>query len=390
MPRNPHDQFAKQFLEELLTPFGQVELSREILGESRWIDLWFQPHPQGLTLSTIDLGLLGTITQFPCLLEPYRNPPDFDEVRSCLSKHYAVMAEQKRQDLQTQEADLPHLWILAPTFSERSRRYCGAVADRTLPPGCYALAPLLHTHIIVIHQLPKNPQTLWLRLLGKGRCQQEAIEEVIALPHPDPHRDLALELLVNWKIALEIFPQPSEEEETFMALSQAYREWELKTMLIGEQRGIQIGEQRGIQIGEQRGLQIGEQRGIQIAEQQQRRMVLELLGMELELKFGDRGLGVMPYLEAVSNLEDLYELIKAIKLRPHWEQVQQWWLDRLPEMMAEPDGKTKPDLEQILGEWLGVALKLKFPDREGAEIDRLRDELKTLNWQDMQQRLGKL
>ena len=156
------------------------------------------------------------------------------------------------------------------------------------------------------------------------------------------------------------------------------------------QRGIQIGEQRGIQIGEQRGIQIGEQRGIQIGEQQQRRMVLELLGMELELKFGDRGLGVMPYLEAVSNLEDLYELIKTIKLQTHWEQVQQWWLDRLPERMAEGDGKTKPNLEQILGEWLGVALKLKFPDREGAEIDRLRDELKTLNWQDVRQRLGKL
>jgi hypothetical protein len=373
MPRNPHDQFAKQFLEELLAPFGQVELSREILGESRWIDLWFQPHPQGLTLSTIDLGLLGTITQFPCLLEPYRNPPDFDEVRSCLSKHYAVMADQKRQDLPTQEADLPHLWILAPTFSERSRRYCGAVADRTLPPGCYALAPLLHTHIIVLHQLPKNPHTLWLRLLGKGRCQQEAIEEVIALPHPDPHRDLALELLVNWKIALEIFPQPSEEEETFMALSQAYREWELKTMFIGEQRGIQIGEQRGIQI----------------AEQQQRRMILELLEMELELKFGDRGLGLMSYLEAVSSLEDLYELVKAMKRLNDWDQVQQWWFDRLPRMMAEPDGKTKSDLEQILGEWLGVALKLKFPDREGAEIDRFRDELKTLHWQQVRQRLGK-
>ena len=48
-----------------------------------------------------------------------------------------------------------------------------------------------------------------------------------------------------------------------MALSQAYQEWELKTIQIGEQRGIQIGKQ------------------------QQRRMVLELLEMELELKFGD-------------------------------------------------------------------------------------------------------
>ena len=34
MTRQPHDQFAKQYLEELLSPFGKVEVSRErILGK---------------------------------------------------------------------------------------------------------------------------------------------------------------------------------------------------------------------------------------------------------------------------------------------------------------------------------------------------------------------
>ena len=365
MPRNPHDQFAKQFLEELLTPFGQVELSREILGESRWIDLWFQPNPQEPDRSSVDLGLLGTMIQSPCLLEPYRNAPDFDDIRSCLSKHYAVMAEQKRQDPQVEEAKLPCLWILVPTFSERSRHYCGAVADSTLPTGCYTLAPLLRTYIVVIHQLPENSETLWLRLLGKGRCQQKAIEEVIGLPNPDPRRDLALELLVNWKIALEIVPHPPEEEETFMALSQAYQEWELKTIQIGEQRGIQIGEQRGIQIGEQ----------------QQRRMVLELLEMELELKFGDQGLRLMPYLAAVGSLEDLYELVKAIKRMANWDQLQEWWFDRFRLRQTEGDG-AKFELQQ----WLKVALKLRFPEKNDPEIDRLQEEWRALDWEEVRQR----
>ena len=35
MTRTPFDQFAKQYLEELLTPYGQVEVSREIPGEAR-------------------------------------------------------------------------------------------------------------------------------------------------------------------------------------------------------------------------------------------------------------------------------------------------------------------------------------------------------------------
>jgi murein endopeptidase len=35
--------------------------------------------------------------------------------------------------------------------------------------------------VVAIHQLPVNTETLWLRLLGNARVQQQAIEEVQAL-----------------------------------------------------------------------------------------------------------------------------------------------------------------------------------------------------------------
>ncbi|WP_414562257.1 MULTISPECIES: hypothetical protein [unclassified Anabaena] len=31
MTRKPHDQFAKQFLEELLSPLGKVEANKEVI-----------------------------------------------------------------------------------------------------------------------------------------------------------------------------------------------------------------------------------------------------------------------------------------------------------------------------------------------------------------------
>lgn len=362
MSRNPHDQFAKQFLEELLAPFGRVELSREILGEARWVDLWFQPEPQQTpNRPSIDLGLLGTLTQAPCLLELYRNPPDFEAVRSCVSKRLAVVADRFRQVPAPIEAELPQLWLLVPTLSPSALAHCGAIPARNLPQGCYSLPPIFGTHFVVIHKLPKTPDTLWLRLLGKGRCQREAVREILALPSPNPRRDLALELLVNWKIALDtIAPTPSEEEETLMALHQAYLEWEQKTRRLGELEG------------EQRGIQIGEQRGIQIGEQQQRHMVLELAGLELELKFGEPGRGLAQALEAVEGLADLYELAKALKRLTTWAEVRSWWGDRLPVMMATGDR-----LEQ----WLGVALRLQLPAAEEAEIDRLQQDLKALPWE---------
>jgi hypothetical protein len=46
MTRFIHDQFAKQYLTELLTPYGQVETSKDITAEVRQIDLLFIPDPQ--------------------------------------------------------------------------------------------------------------------------------------------------------------------------------------------------------------------------------------------------------------------------------------------------------------------------------------------------------
>ena len=41
MTRTPHDQFAKQYLEELLTLLGKVETSRDVASEVREIDVYF-------------------------------------------------------------------------------------------------------------------------------------------------------------------------------------------------------------------------------------------------------------------------------------------------------------------------------------------------------------
>jgi predicted nucleic acid-binding Zn ribbon protein len=69
MTRKPHDQFAKQYLEELLAPLGSVETSREISPEIRQVDVWFVPTPSPATAAE-NLGLLGRMATTACLLEP--------------------------------------------------------------------------------------------------------------------------------------------------------------------------------------------------------------------------------------------------------------------------------------------------------------------------------
>ncbi len=243
MAKNPFDQFSKQLLEEVLAPYGTVEISLEVAGESQFVDVFFEPSTnQAITPQA--LGLLGRIAQTPCLLEPFRNQPSAFEIRSCLQKLYHVhgtyLRKAKREKESIAEGDLPLLWIFASSASDALLNGFGAFSSEDWGSGVYFLPPSSQAAIVAINQLPRNEETLFLRLLGKGQTQKQAVDEVIAIDAREPKRAVILRLLSNWKISIEITGQVEAEEELMMALTQAYLEWEQQT----EQRGEQTGEIR--------------------------------------------------------------------------------------------------------------------------------------------------
>ncbi|MDB9515370.1 hypothetical protein PN466_00120 [Roseofilum reptotaenium CS-1145] len=250
MTRQPHDQFAKQYLKELLEPLGEVEISREIPGETLAIDLIFEPSPKPPS-NPPALGLLSQLASTPCLLEPYRNCPSNPEIRNCILKLFHVHAELQRQAKREQrtldEEQLPRLWILTPTVSDRVLE--GLVARPDLKKWCagvYLLGETLKTGIIAINQLPETPETLWLRMLGKGGTQKRAIEQVVELPKEDPQRRNILQLVGIWRINVASkIELDTEERELIMELSPAYLKWREDTIQEGIQQGLEQGIERG-------------------------------------------------------------------------------------------------------------------------------------------------
>jgi hypothetical protein len=217
-----------------------VEISQEVPGEPRSVDVRFTPSTQP-DIDPSTLGLLGKLAATPCLLEPFRNPPSDSEVKNCLLKLLLVHADLHRQANRERQplADnaLPHLWVLAPSASEAFLEGLKAQPDEDWLPGVYLLGKTFKTGVIAIHQLPKTEETRWLRLLGRGTVQEQAIAEVLSLPTDDPRRAGTLQLLVNWKISLELTDEIEQEEQSLMAtLSQAYLEWEQQTEQRGELR----------------------------------------------------------------------------------------------------------------------------------------------------------
>lgn len=85
MTRFIHDQFAKDYLEELLKPYGEVQGSSRVAGEVREIDVLFSPLSKPSTnLET--LGLLGRFAATTAIFEPFRNPASKEEICDCLLK----------------------------------------------------------------------------------------------------------------------------------------------------------------------------------------------------------------------------------------------------------------------------------------------------------------
>ena len=107
----------------------------------------------------------------------------------------------------------------------------------------------LKAAIIAIHQLPCTPETLWLRVLGKGNVQQRAVVELRELPSDHVFRLNGLELLYNLRRILEVRQDIDREyRELIMELSPLY----LQRLEDATQRGIQQGIEQGIQQGIQR------------------------------------------------------------------------------------------------------------------------------------------
>ena len=187
-----------------------------------------------------------------CLFEPYRNAPNEIEIRSCLLKLYSVQGEllrqAKREKRSISEEELPFLWILTPTCSERILEGFGAKTKEGWEKGVYFLPKYQKAAIVAINQLPIIEDTLWLRAMGKGKTQTEAISKVVELSRENDKLNKLVAVFASWQKNLELNSDVNDEEvrELIMSLSPAY----LKQCEEWKQEGIEEGRQEGQQDGQ--------------------------------------------------------------------------------------------------------------------------------------------
>jgi hypothetical protein len=224
-----HDSFTKEWMEGLLTDFGTVEIEKQIAGEVRKIDLYFCPNPDAID-ELKKLGLLGRMLSKLALIEAYRNAVPAWDVRNSREKVFQLEAELEREAVRTKTKlkaiERPFMWVLTPTFSDKLQKKSGGQERRAWGKGIYFLAELDRTAVIAIHQLPRTIDTLFLRLLGRGKVQADAIDELRALSLDHPYRSTTLHHISRLQVNLKLRQNKSKEiREIIMNLAPAYDAW---------------------------------------------------------------------------------------------------------------------------------------------------------------------
>jgi hypothetical protein len=259
MTRFIHDEFAKQYLTELLTPYGEVETSKDITSEARQIDVLFTPNsPSPDRIESLGLlGKMGTYASY-AIFEPFRNAVSISEIRSCINKLFDIVADierqAKRNNARINEEQLPYLWIFTPTASLNILSGFNASLDQNQwGEGVYFLGKSFKTAIIVIHQLPSTPETLFLRILGRGKVQRQAVEELEALLANSSSLSNVVQLVHDLIAILSARQQQQQQDidqddrELIMKLSQIYQEQLEEIKKQERQEGELLGIDRGVQ-----------------------------------------------------------------------------------------------------------------------------------------------
>jgi hypothetical protein len=151
--------------------------------------------------------------------------------------------EAKANKIKLQESEIPKLWILTPTISETRLSSFGTIQKEGWLSGVHFLADAMRSAIVAIHQLPQTPETLWLRLLGRGSVQSQAIIELQALPLDHPYQKATLELVYNLRENLRVNQElETDDRELIMRLEPLYQRNREQAKEEGRQEGRQEGE----------------------------------------------------------------------------------------------------------------------------------------------------
>jgi Domain of unknown function (DUF4351) len=224
------DDFSKAYTMALYQTKGQVEINVRVKSdENLEVDLLFASNPTSPAWQNEDLGLFDQLMQVhpTIFVEHYSGYLKPQHIRRCLTRtDLYISGEEKdyhKRNETFRESQHPFTWILATGGSKKLLALFGAIPDPDFGIGVYRIAAGFKVGIVVIRELPKTAETLWLRGLGKNNILSEAFTGISDLPVTRRERNDILEVCIkHFKYLSEksSISRLTAEEEDFMKTMQ--------------------------------------------------------------------------------------------------------------------------------------------------------------------------
>ena len=249
--RNRFDRFMKELLADALSAAGEAR-PVETAPEAQHVDLWFEPRGAPAP----ELGLLGRMAREPCLFESFCGTVSLDAVRECVRKQLGRYHELRRKSRALWKVP-PNLWVLSNGVPRKTVVQLGFEQAKGWPVGVYQLQRGLRVYLIVRRELPKNLDTLLLRVTGSGRVLTEAMEEARRMPEASSERRMIKSHISILATKLQelstIGPLTREEEEVLMSAQQLLEDMKAKARAEGQKEGDRRGRRKGREEGREEG-----------------------------------------------------------------------------------------------------------------------------------------
>lgn len=219
MKRNIYDRIAKRVGQAALAPRGATDTQVEIFRETLFADLRHTPAAGAARDGA--RGLLGRLAASPCIIECYSDAPGLAELRACLEKHFAWWHQLDRAPARS----APFLWIVAARAPRTLLDGIPFTPAAGWPAGVYRLgADVLRVGLVVASELPRDRDTLLVRIMAGGPLLAPAVRELLELPVTEYERTVVEPVLLDLQHALEPKWTRQPDEEDFIMVM--YRSWE--------------------------------------------------------------------------------------------------------------------------------------------------------------------
>lgn len=229
--RQRRDQFAKDLLDLLLSRWGTLRTEDPVPAtDTQRADVSFIPK----RAPPATLGLLARLAVAACLFELFTDPPTREALLACLRKLLQWRHALRKKDAQAE----PLCWVLCASRPTLALNALGLASAREWPAGVYTCGwPIA---VVVLDELPRTRDTVLLRLLGRDRTRDAALDELSTVPlDPD-----ALDEIVGLFVDYDTLSADPEDPAMAVDLSRYYA-WKEQQRAEGRAEGEALGRAEG-------------------------------------------------------------------------------------------------------------------------------------------------